>query len=101
MSQATLRRPSLGQLLAIPDGPEGIRVTLEAMRRLVRVARVNPDIQALAIHLTAGLPNEDFYGEIERLFTFVRDQIRYVQDTNDVEVLRAPQDTLDLGAGDC
>lgn len=106
MSLARLAHPALSrapssQLLAIPDGPEGVRVTLEVMRRLAREARLDPAIQRLAIELTSDVANEDFYGEIEALHAFVRDEIRYVQDVNDVETLRLPMETLELRAGDC
>jgi len=88
-------------LLGIPDGPEGIRQTLEMMRRAALAARVNPAIRELAVRLTNDLRDEDFRSEIERLFLFVRDQIRYVQDINDVETVQTPDYTLALGAGDC
>ena len=35
------------------------------------------------------------------MFNFVRDEIRYVLDTNDIEVLQSAQVTLKLGYGDC
>jgi transglutaminase-like putative cysteine protease len=100
-SKTLSRAANSGQLLAIPDGPEGVRVTLEIMARLAREASLEPAIQGLAIELTQGVRNEDFYGEIAALHAFVRDEIRYVQDVNGVETLRPPLDTLALGAGDC
>jgi transglutaminase-like putative cysteine protease len=71
------------------------------MRVLTRTARTDPRIRELAISLTNGLPQDDTRGQIERLFTFVRDSIRYVGDVNEVETLQPPADTLRLGAGDC
>lgn len=88
-------------LLGIPDGPEGIRATLEMMRRAVIAAKINPSIRELAVSLTNDLPDGDFKSEIERLFLFVRDRIRYVQDINEVETVQTPDYTLALGAGDC
>jgi transglutaminase-like putative cysteine protease len=89
------------QLLGIPDGPEGVRVTLEVMRKLAKAGRINPDIRATATEIVAGLGQQDFSGEVNRLFQYVRDQIRYVQDPNDVERLSAPEITLSDGSGDC
>jgi transglutaminase-like putative cysteine protease len=88
-------------LLGIPDGPEGIRATLEMMRRAALAAKINPAIRELAVRLTNDLQDEDFRGEIERLFIFVRDQVRYVQDINNVETVQTPDYTLSIGAGDC
>lgn len=101
MSQETLQAPPQGQLLGLPDGVEGVRATLEIMARLVRAARINPGIRNTAIALTRGLADEDFLGEISELHRFVRDEIRYVQDVNDVETLQTPEETLRVGAGDC
>lgn len=96
------RRPA--QLLAIPDGPDGVRATLEVMRRLVREGRNDPDVQALAIELTAGIRDteENRQAAIEALHRFVRDEVRYVPDVNEVETLRTAHETLfELAAGDC
>jgi len=97
--------PPSYQLLGIPDGPEGIRATLEIMRRLVRDARRTPDIRELAIRLTesaAGTGNgKNYFGEISALHAYVRDSIRYVQDVNEVETVSPPVEILRLGAGDC
>lgn len=91
------------RLLGIPEGVEGVRVTLEHMRRLVRQYRTAPPIRELALQLTAAAPNhgDGWAQEVDALFSFVRDHIRYVQDVQDVETLQSPLDTLELGAGDC
>ncbi len=39
--------------------------------------------------------------EIERLWRFVRDQIRYVRDVHGVETVQTPERTLQIGQGDC
>lgn len=71
------------------------------MRRLAREARTDPEIRQLAIQLTSHVANEDFRGEANALFEYVRDRIRYVQDVNEVETISSPRITLELGAGDC
>jgi transglutaminase-like putative cysteine protease len=91
-------------LLGIPDGPEGIRATLEIMRRLVRDARKTRDVRELALSLTAptGSGNgKNYFGEVQALTSYVRDQIRYVQDVNEVETISPPSEVIRLGAGDC
>lgn len=39
--------------------------------------------------------------EIERLWSFVRNQIRYVKDVHGVETVQTPEQTIRLGQGDC
>jgi transglutaminase-like putative cysteine protease len=66
------------------------------------------EIRSLALDLAGrgygtarGLAQKDFTGEARRLFTFVRDQIRYVRDIDGVETLHAADWVLKLRAGDC
>jgi transglutaminase-like putative cysteine protease len=65
-------------------------------------------IRGLALKLTnggfgtrSGLAHKDFAGETRRLFTFVRDEIRYVKDIDGVETLHPADWVLGLRAGDC
>lgn len=48
-----------------------------------------------------GLKQKDFDGEARTLLEFVRDQIRYVRDTDGLELLHDPATVLQIGAGDC
>lgn len=102
MSRLHLTAPEPRAYLgAIPDGPEGVRVTLELMRRLVREWRSNPEIIALARHIVSSVAQKDFTGEVSALQNFVRDSIRYTQDVNEVETVQAPNITLQTAHGDC
>lgn len=101
LNSVGLARAPRAQLIGIPDGPEGVRITLEVMRSFARLARINPDVRGLAIQLTQGVTPDDELGEIAALFMFVRDRIRYVQDVNEVETVQTPEVTLEVGAGDC
>jgi transglutaminase-like putative cysteine protease len=47
------------------------------------------------------LQPKDWLGEIGTIFEFVRKNIRYIQDVNDVETLQWPTATLLLQHGDC
>lgn len=91
------------RLLGIPEGVEGVRATLEHMRRLARQYRVTPQVRELAISLTNSAPNygDGWAEEVDALFKYVRDSIRYLRDVEGVETLQSPVDTLELGAGDC
>lgn len=89
-------------------GEPGAWQTLDLMRQLTRQGFTSPAIRGLALKLTnkgfgapGGLASKDFTGEARRLFTFVRDQIRYVKDPDGAEFLHTPEWVLKIGAGDC
>lgn len=88
-------------LFGIPDGPEGVRVTLGIMRKLVKLWRANPEMIAFANSLIADVPPKADREIINRIFLWVRDQIIYRNDANGVEVLRAPDVLIQQGYGDC
>ena len=88
-------------LTGIPDGPEGIRVTLAVMRRIVKDWRARPEIRSLAESIISGLQEKDFAGEVRALHAWVRDSIRYTNDVNEVETLKTPDLILSSGMGDC
>lgn len=88
-------------LQQIPDGPEGIYITLRAMRNFVRKNKKNPVFRELSISLTNNLGQKDWSGEIKAIHHFVKNNIRYVRDVTDVETVCGPLYTLDKGAGDC
>lgn len=86
----------------------GASQTLQEMARLIRQGKREQEIRNLAVKLTTqgfnerrGLLQKDYEGEARRLLQFVRDEIRYVRDTNNVELLHDPLTLLDVGAGDC
>jgi transglutaminase-like putative cysteine protease len=86
---------------AIPSGIDGIRATLELMRKLVQSWKKDPGVRELALELTRDLPQNDYAGEVRMLHAFVRDRIRYVGDIRNVETLQTPRRTLEAAAGDC
>ncbi len=78
------------------------------MARLARQGKADQRIRNLAVALTTrgflngqGLKQKDFEGEARRIHAFVRDQIRYVRDTDGIELLHDPVTLLQIGAGDC
>lgn len=78
------------------------------MARLARDGSQRMEVRNLAVELTTrgfrtgqGLKQKDFAGEARRCLAFVRDEIRYVRDIADVEVLHDPLTLLKIGAGDC
>lgn len=55
--------------------------------------------QALAI--VRGVRQKDFRGEVEAVYEWVRDNIRFVRDIRGIETVATPQRTLEIGQGDC
>lgn len=88
-------------LARIPSGREGIKLTLQAMSRLVRAFKKDPGVREVACKLVRNLSQYDRVGEVKALHAFVRDCIRYTNDITDVETLQTPRATLELGVGDC
>lgn len=71
------------------------------MRRLIREYKSNPVIYGLARNIVSTLPEKNWTAEVNAVFFFVRDKIRYTLDPYALEGLQAPTETLNLGAGDC
>lgn len=59
------------------------------------------EVRNQAVNLTRGLLQKDFESEARRCLAFVRDQIRYVRDIDNVETLHDPVTLLKIRAGDC
>ena len=90
-----------GVLLGIPSGAGGVRATLLLMRDLVRTFRSNLTIRSRAAALVQHLPQKAWARQVAELHAFVRDGIRYLRDTNGVEVVQTPLVTLAQEYGDC
>lgn len=85
----------------IPAGPAGTKATLKRMVDLVRVWRKDPGIWKLSRQIVHPVPAKDFRGQIDRLFHWTKQHIRYVNDVRDVETLATPKATLEVASGDC
>lgn len=85
----------------IPDGPEGIKDTLNLMRGYVKQYKKDLRIRDLAANLVKPIQPKSWLQEIAACFDYVRDEIRYTQDIEGVETLQTPIATLELGYGDC
>lgn len=71
------------------------------MARLTKYGKRDPGNRILAQRITADCPNKAWVSEIRAIFNFVRGHIRYMLDTNEIEVLQSPEFTLEAGSGDC
>lgn len=86
-------------LVDVPDGPEGIRQTMLFMRRAVRDNMRTDEIKATAAGIIG--PEPGFKRQAELIHNFCRDRIRYLIHPEDLQLVRGPIQTLQLGAGDC
>jgi transglutaminase-like putative cysteine protease len=75
--------------------------TLQLMRRLVVQYKRSSEVRETALSLISELRPKNWLGEINAIFTYVRDSIRYAHDVRGVETLQIPSVTMDLSAGDC
>lgn len=73
------------------------------MRDYVRNAVRDPNmiVRNTAIEITRSCPSKDFRCEMEHVYEWVKENIRFVRDINGVETLQTPARTIALGVGDC
>ena len=95
------RRETQATIGWIPEGPPGIAATLRIMRQMVKDGRKSMKVRDVALQLIANLEPEDWWGEANACHEFVRDEVRYVQDPCDIELVQVPDVTLENRAGDC
>jgi hypothetical protein len=88
-------------MYALSEGKRGIIETVSLMRQLVEQYKTDPEIRGTALSLVAMCREKDPVGEIEAIFYFVRDCIRYVMDVYAVETVHTPDQVLKIRQGDC
>ena len=73
------------------------------MRDLAKSSVRSPDqiVRTKALDIVRSLPTRNWMAEIRALQEFVRDSIRYVRDPVDIELVQTPEQTLEIGQGDC
>jgi len=97
----------VGNLREIPGGDVGVKETLRTMSKHARKGSVNPAIRALAGRIVRGsglgflCAVKDFNCEANKLFTWVKKNIRWTRDVDGVETIQSPERTLDWKFGDC
>lgn len=92
--------PTVARLMGISDGPAGAIQTIAQMRTFVMDAVRDPsqNVRELALQI---IGNSGFVGQVRAIQTWVQENIRYVRDPTDVELVQTPQKTLQWSAGDC
>lgn len=80
-----------GRLIPIPDGPDGIRVTLAWMRRYIRTASRDPYMKSLAEQIAGDNGSRE---KARLIHQWVRENIPYVPDPGEIEFISMPQEIL-------
>ena len=83
-------------LYDIPAGESGTIQVLKKMAELANNSTKNPTIIEFTSNLIEDLPERHQKDEANRIFEFVRDEIRYVKDPYKVETLFSPEKILGL-----
>lgn len=89
------------RLAQVPSWLDPVDETLNAMRAFVRLFKVTDMVRNQAGDLVARVPKKAWILQINAIFTWVQQNIAYVQDVTDVETLQTPEATLTKGYGDC
>ena len=71
------------------------------MRLAVIEGKKSPEIRQLALSIVRNVAAKNWRGEIDALFRWVQDRIRYVRDPTDIEMLHTPGGVLRDGQSDC
>lgn len=95
------RHPFTATLAAAPSGRAGAFHTIKVMRDFVKKTRIDPVIIDAATSIIFLTPQRDQSAEVNALFEFVRDDIRYVRDVVGLETVADPRIVLRRGVGDC
>jgi hypothetical protein len=88
-------------LMALPEGPAGIRETLKLMKTLANYGKKQSVILQRAGELIKYVPPKAWFQEVKALWSFVKNDIRYTRDVKEVETLYYPEQTLAQAYGDC
>lgn len=95
--------PTAARLASLPNGDDGTVQTLRYMREIARASLISnaQEVRGTALGCVRHLRSRDWTGEVVNLGEWVRDNIRYVMDPDDIELVQTPQKTLEYGQGDC
>jgi len=92
--------PTFARLQGIADGPAGAVQTLRLMRQMVLDAVRDPAQGCRSLALSI-IGDAGFVGQCRAVQLWVQQNIRYIQDPPDVELVQTPQKTVQWKAGDC
>lgn len=93
--------PVSAERINIGNGLGGMLDTVAVMRRLAREGSRDMRVRTAATQVIYLQPERNELHEVESLFNFVRDHVRYIRDPLFYEAVAIPAQVLALGYGDC
>lgn len=85
----------------IQSGDRGIKTTVIEAQKLIKKSLTNPDFVNFARSIVRSCSPKDYLCEGKSIFNWVKENIRYVKDPLDVELIQSPENTLKIGQEDC
>jgi hypothetical protein len=87
----------------IPGGMAGTDETVRHMHRLLKEGLKSNVIRILALDILrrSGIEARDWAGEVEAVYNWVADNIRYTRDPYKLEYIQSPEVVVRTKAGDC
>jgi transglutaminase-like putative cysteine protease len=82
-------------------GQDGVDDTVKLMQALVKEHKASSFIRELAFSIVESVPEKNEPAEIEAIFNYVQNNVRYTKDIHDLETLANPIYTLTIKHGDC
>ncbi len=70
--------------------------TVRTLIKIVNDQKRNVVVRELVENLVASVPEKNYRGEIERIFNYVKNHMRYTRDINGVEFVRTPLKHIEL-----
>ena len=83
------------------DEREFTERTIQSMYRLIRSARLDPELQEIASTIVRDCPHKDYACFGEKILQWTKENIVYLPDPLEIERIQDPYVTIDRGAGDC
>ena len=75
--------------------------TLKLMWKLAKDGKTSALVFQSARQIINNVPNKAFAQEVEAIYWWVAENIRYTLDVHEVETLQLPEWTIKIGHGDC
>jgi len=85
----------------IPGGYLGTAATISKMRDLVTQGKRDFRVRKALGRIVRGCPSKDYHCYAKAIHAFCRDEIRYVFDPQNVELVESPWSILESGIADC
>jgi hypothetical protein len=91
----------MGYRAPLASGDPGTAQTIKVMRRLIDQDLATSSFVNFARNLVRNVPSHDELSEVEALYDWVHQNIRFVKDPVTKEAVMAPSDVLRMRQGDC